>query len=133
LKTCKVHAAYVLEIQAHALGGIVGVPHGLANGILLWVGMEYNAGTVPERVAMIGKAMGLAMSGDAGRDAALAVEAVKLFSTRVGIPERLRNAGVDDSCLAEVAALALDDPALATNPRKPEAAVEIEELFKRCM
>jgi alcohol dehydrogenase len=123
----------VVHAMAHALGGIVGVPHGLANGILLWVGMEYNAGAAPDRVAMIGKAMGMVMSGDAGRDAALSVEGVKLFSKKIGIPERLRNAGVDDSCLAEVAALALDDPALSTNPRKPEEPAEIEALFKKCM
>ena len=123
----------VVHAMAHALGGLVGVPHGLANGILLWVGMEYNAYVVPEKVARIGEAMGLRPSGKPADDAAAAVQAMREFAARVGIPERLKNAGVDDSCIAGAAALALADPSMYTNPRKTKDPKEIEELFRRCL
>lgn len=123
----------VVHAMAHALGGIVGVPHGLANGILLAVGMEYNAEAVPERVAMIGRAMGVEMTGDAAEDAQAGVRAMREFSSKVGIPSRLKNAGVDPGCLADVARLAFEDPALTTNPRKPEGPDDLEALFKTCM
>jgi alcohol dehydrogenase len=123
----------VVHAMAHALGGLVGVPHGLANGILLWVGMEYNAEAVPEKVARIGQAMGISMSGNVKDDAAASVKAMRDFAAEVGIPLRLKNAGVDDSCLAAAAALALADAAMFSNPRKPKNPKEIEELFRRCL
>jgi len=121
----------VVHAMAHALGGIAGVPHGLANGILLSIGMQYNAESVPERVAMIGAAMGAGKSGDAKKDAGEAVRLMEEFVERVGIPRRLALAGVELDCIADLAALALADPAMSTNPRKPESAEELEALFKR--
>lgn len=48
---------------AHPLSVRCGLPHGVANAILLPYVMEYNASTVPERTIDIGKAMGLELSG----------------------------------------------------------------------
>jgi len=121
----------IVHAMAHALGGIFGVPHGKGNGMLLWLGMEYNAATVPEKVAMIGKAMGKTMTGKGEEDAGSAIDAMREFAKTVGMPEKIADAGVDTSRLADAAALALADPALATNPRKPESAKELEEIYKR--
>jgi len=123
----------IVHAMAHALGGLVGVPHGLANGILLWVGMEYNSQTVPERVAMIGQAMGAPMSGDAKADARTSVKAARDFTEQVGIETRLKMAGVKPECLVDAAELALADPSMGTNPRKAEVSKEIEELLKKCL
>jgi alcohol dehydrogenase class IV len=123
----------VVHAMAHALGGKLGIPHGLANGILLWVGMEYNSAVVPARVALIGKALGLTPSGSDEADAAAAVKAMRAFAEKAGINTRLKHAGVDPTCLAEVAALALADPSMGTNPRKPGDAGEIEALLHQCL
>ncbi len=123
----------VVHAMAHALGGIAGVPHGLANGILLPAGMEYNALAVPERVALIGKAMGMELSGDPKKDAMSAAKAMREFARSVGIPDRLKHAGVEPSCLADAAILAMADSSMLSNPRKPEEPGEIEELLKNCL
>ncbi len=123
----------IVHAMAHALGGIVGLPHGLANGILLPVGMEYNAYTVPEKVALVGSAMGIEGSGDPAADARETIKAVQELAAKVGIPDRLRNAGVDPECVEQASAFAMVDPALFTNPRQPKDSKEMEDLFAKCM
>jgi len=122
----------VVHALAHALGGMFGVPHGEANAMLLWVGMEFNASVVPERVALIGKAMGIEPSGDAARDADRAVAAMREFTVKTGLPLKLGDYGVDQERLSELSALALSDTSLGTSPRKPESAKELEELYRKC-
>lgn len=117
----------IVHALAHALGGIFGVPHGLGNGMLLWLGMEFNAEAVPDRVATIGKAMGVK------QEAAAAIEAMRNLAIKVGIPQKLADAGVDTSRIPEIAALAVSDSALATNPRKPKDAAELEKIYKRLL
>jgi len=123
----------VVHALAHALGGLFGVPHGLANGMLLWIGMEYNAQAAPERVAMIGRAMGIPAANNDQEDAAAAAQAVRELAAKIGIPARLSEAGVDPSRLSEAAALALSDAALYTNPVKPKDAGELMELYQRLL
>ncbi len=48
---------------AHPLSVRCGLPHGVANAILLPYVMEYNASVVSERTVDIGKAMGLKLDG----------------------------------------------------------------------
>lgn len=123
----------VVHAMAHALGGIFGVPHGLANGLLLWAGAEYNAKEVPARVAMIGKAMGIKESGTPEEDAARTVEMLREFTKKIGLPSKLTDVGVDPSRLSEVAALALADAAFLSNLRKTEDPGEIEAILRKCL
>ncbi len=48
---------------AHSLGAVTGLPHGLANGILLPHVMRYNLEEVPDLLADIAEAMGVAVRG----------------------------------------------------------------------
>ncbi len=120
----------VVHAMAHALGGIAGVPHGLANGILLAAGMEYNIRKAAERVAGVGAAMGAPQSGDPERDARAAVAAMREFAASVGMPERLRDADVPEDKLVDIANLASSDPAMMTNPVQPEHAEEILNILR---
>jgi alcohol dehydrogenase len=123
----------IVHAMAHSLGGLYGVPHGVANGMLLWVGMEYNSKTVPKKVAAIGRALGVEKGLDPFEDAAWAVEAVRAFAKKVGIPERLTDIGVTSVQLAELAAATLSEGSLVSNPRKPQGADEIIELFEKIL
>jgi alcohol dehydrogenase class IV len=120
---CVVHAL------AHTLGGLFGVPHGLANAILLPFGMEYNLESSAARYALVAEAFGARKPGmGEGEAARAAVEAVRGLATRIGLPARLREAGVPREALAEVAEAALSDGSIVYNPRPADAASLAELL-----
>ena len=120
---CVVHAL------AHTLGGRFGVPHGLANAILLPFGMEYNLRHSAARYALVAEAMGLRHSGWSDEEAArAAVQGVRELSARVGLPARLRETGVPREALAEIAEASLSDGSIVYNPRPADAASLTELL-----
>jgi len=123
----------IVHAMAHALGGMFGVPHGLANAIMLAVGMEYNSEAAPQKVAMIGEAMKVSSTGDVKEDAQKAIIAMREFASSLGIPLKLSDAGVDGSGLDECAQLALKDPSIYTNPKMPEDAEAIKDLLQKCL
>ncbi|MFZ6004868.1 MAG: iron-containing alcohol dehydrogenase family protein [Actinomycetota bacterium] len=90
------------------VGGRTGIPHGLANAVLLAHSVRFNADAVPDDVRRIGEALG---SGD---DAATAVDALR---SRLGLPARLRDAGVAEDDLEAVARLSQSNHNVARNPR----------------
>jgi alcohol dehydrogenase len=112
----------VVHAAAHACGGLYGVPHGLANAILLPCGMRYNLPVATEKLAEIGEAMGVAKAGLTRDEAALAaIEAVEQLRKRCGVGGTLREAGVPREGLEAVAELAAVDGAVYTNPREAGA------------
>lgn len=113
---------------AHALGAHYGIPHGLANAIMLPVVMEFNLEEALDRYAMIADAMGLDVSGKASLDAAAeAVQAVKDLKKVVGLTETLADFNVpeDDDALRETVDLAAGDSQIGYNPRY----VEEQDLY----
>jgi alcohol dehydrogenase len=109
-----VHAA------AHALGAMYGIPHGLANAIMLPIVMEFNSEHSPDRYMMIADAMGLEVSGKNPLQAAQeAVEAVVRLKSDVGLTETLRDFSVphEPEQLMPLVELAGSDGQVSYNPR----------------
>jgi aldehyde dehydrogenase (NAD+) len=121
----------VVHAMAHALGGQFGVPHGLANALLLPEGMAYNLESVPDRMAIVAQAMGLTPSRDERADGIAAIEKVRALTTELKLPQRLSQVGVKENGLETCAHLALADGAMSTNPRRPEGPEEILEIYRR--
>jgi len=92
---------------AQLVGGRTGIPHGLANAVLLAHCVRFNADAVPAEVARIGEALGSA-------DAAAAVDALR---AQLGLPATLRDAGVDEADLEVVARLSQSNHNVGRNPR----------------
>jgi len=119
----------VIHALAHTLGGRLGVPHGLANAILLPYGMEYNLAQAAPRYALAAEALGVRRPGLGAEEAArAAVQAVRSLSAGIGLPARLREAGVPREALAEVAEASLSDGSIVYNPRPADAASLTELL-----
>jgi len=99
--------------MAQAVGGRYGLPHGTLNGICLAPALRFNEQYAPEAVARFREAVGR----DVTELAAL------------GGPTRLRDLGVPEADLTELAAAAAGRPGNRANPR-PATPDEIEELLR---
>jgi alcohol dehydrogenase class IV len=103
---------------SHQLGGLTDLPHGLLNAILLPHVMEFNAAVAAGRLADVAGAMGLRtglMTPPEAADAA--IQTVRAFAGKAGLPTTLREIGVECSQLDRVARGALHDAYIVTNPR----------------
>lgn len=103
---------------AHALGPISGLHHGLANAIVLPTVMEFNRAASTARLARVAVAMG---DNSLARDEVLAgnaIERVRKINDQIGIPMRLRDVGVKEADLPQIAKKAFEDASHQGNPRK---------------
>ena len=119
--------------MAHAVGARCGVAHGTANGILLPHVMRFNVESAGPKLALVARALGCEAVKDEGKLALAAADAVASLLSRIGHPTRLSEVGVDAGDFTSLAALALSDPASATNPRALRSADEIVELYRRAL
>lgn len=72
-----------------------GVPHGLANALLLTPVFQYNARRVPQAVAAIAAALGLPCEATATDAATAIADALHALLAQLGISPAARDAGVD--------------------------------------
>jgi maleylacetate reductase len=93
----------------HALGGTAGMPHGETSCVMLPHVLRYNAPVNAARQAALAEAVG-----QPGR--ALADILANLVGI-LGLPERLRDAGVRAEQMGAIAAAAMHDPWVHSNPR----------------
>jgi 4-hydroxybutyrate dehydrogenase len=103
---------------AHALTPISGVHHGLANAIVLPYVLDFNRGSCAGRLARIAVAMGDSSTTREEVLAGHALERVRALNKDVGIPSRLREAGVKEQDLPRIAQKAFQDASHLANPRK---------------
>jgi alcohol dehydrogenase class IV len=109
--------------MAHATGALYHVPHGIANAILLTHGMEYNFDEIKEKLTKLTPFMGIEISGLSVEDsAAKAIEAVRSLTVKLNemgaLPLRLRDVGVPEEGLPELAEYAVNDGTSWFNPRE---------------
>ena len=96
--------------------------HGLANAIVLPHVMEFNLPYAGAALAEVAVALGEPSSDDRERLARRAVERVRALAREIGIPERLRDAGVKESQLPLLAEKAWEDASHLANPRPCQPA-----------
>jgi maleylacetate reductase len=103
----------IAHAMAQAIGGRYGLPHGTLNGICLPPALEWNEQWAPDAVRRFREAV--------GRDVA--------ELTALGGITRLRELGVPEEDLSELAAATAARPGNQANPR-PATASEIERLLR---
>ena len=104
---------------AHQLSTDADIPHGMANAIMLPHVMEFNLEAVPQKYVDIAHAMGADTREMSVTEAARAsVESVRQLSRDIGIPDRLRDAGMQADTIPIVAEKAMADHCHAVNPRE---------------
>ena len=93
---------------AQLVGGRTGIPHGLANAVILPHAMRFNADVAPDEMQRIGDALG---------DPDDPSGAVARLVERLGLPTRLRDCDVDEDDLDAVARMSQSSPAVQSNVR----------------
>lgn len=111
----------LVHAMAYPLGGMFGIPHGLANAVLLPYVMEYNIIGAPDKFALLAEVMGEDVADLSQRQAAEAsVEAVYRLNHDVGIPKTLAELKIPAKKIPEMAKIALTvTRPVENNPRKP--------------
>jgi alcohol dehydrogenase class IV len=102
---------------AHALTPISRVHHGLANAIVLPAVLEFNRSACAARLAHVAVALGDNSQTREEMLASNAIERIRGLLSRIGIPPRLRDAGVREADLPLIAKKAFQDASHQTNPR----------------
>ncbi len=122
----------LVHATAHSIGALYGVPHGLANSIMLPYCMAYNMDECADRYALVAEAMGVKEKGMSDEEAAqAAIDAVFELSKKIGLPQKLSEAGVEESGLEAIAELSLSDGTIVYNPKMIFEADQVMEVLKK--
>lgn len=107
---------------AHALGTVLDMHHGLANGVMLDHVMRFNLAAAPEKFAELAHVSG------AGKTPEDFVAWLTRLKAEIGIPARLREAGVKQEHFPALLRIAIADTCHRTNPQ-PCTEGDFEQLF----
>jgi alcohol dehydrogenase class IV len=119
--------------MSHQVGGMLDLPHGVINGILLPHVIRFNAEADPYPYATIAGCLGVPESRGDPFEAALALaDRVEQLAREVGGPRGLGELGVTEDHIARLAHLALRDACMSTNPR-PAEELQMQALFRTAL
>jgi maleylacetate reductase len=115
----------------HVLGGTAGVPHGVANSIILPHAMRFNLDATAPQLAQAAEAMGISTAGTTAE--AAAEEAIARIYGLIGqmnLPQRLREAGVQEAELPRLAQIAFQSRTVQSNPKPITDAAQLEAILR---
>jgi len=117
--------------MAYPMGGMFGIPHGLANAVLLPYVIDYNLIGDMEKFANLARILGQNTDDLTLRESAsLCVDALFNLNDDVGIPATLKDLDIPFDAIPEMAKIALTvTRPVENNPRKPslEEVISIYE------
>lgn len=115
----------------HVLGGTANVPHGIANSIVLPHAIRFNAGATAAQLLPAVEAMGISTDG-LNPVAAVEIAAQRIYDLvgQMNLPQRLRDADVQETSLPHIAQLAFQNHTVQNNPKPITVASQIEGLLR---
>ena len=103
---------------SHPVGAIYDTHHGTTNAVAIPAVLRFNRPAIEDRIAAAAAYLGIAGGFDGFMDWVLALRA------DLGVPDRLSALGVGTDRIAEMAAMAVEDPSCGGNP----VALTVETL-----
>jgi alcohol dehydrogenase class IV len=113
----------VVHSLAHPMSSLLDTHHGLANAVNLPYGMRYNIGGSEKKFRQIARMMELSVE-----DGEAVVERLFALNGELGLPTRLRDAGVRQEHIETLADLAYADFCHPNNP-KPVSREDFKQLY----
>ena len=115
----------------HVLGGSANVPHGIANAIVLPHAIRFNADASAPQLIPAAEAMGLPTDDARQIDIVNAlVREISELICRMNLPQRLRDVGVGESDLPDLARIAFQNRTIQNNPRPVTDINQLEQLLR---
>jgi alcohol dehydrogenase class IV len=118
----------LVHAMAHSLGGLKDLPHGECNAILLEYVVDFNFSSEPERYLKIAKTLGF----DDLNDKYGLINGIVNLKIETGVNRTLKEIGVEEKDIPELAQRAMQDPCIVTNPVIPKK-IDVEEIFKNAL
>jgi alcohol dehydrogenase class IV len=119
----------VVHAIGHIVGGRHGLQHGISHAILLGPAMRLMLPVIGDQQTLLLDALGGRRSSSADSDGAEATALMASFVGGLPLPQRLRDLGMSEAELAEIAALTMSDYMMANLPR-PMAEGEVLALLR---
>ncbi len=115
----------------HVLGGTVAIPHGIANTIILPHAVCFNADATAAQLLPAAEAMGIELSGNSPAGTVeLMAQSISKLTSKMNLPQRLREVGVKKSDLPRLAQIAFKNRSVQNNPKPITEAAQIEGLLR---
>lgn len=119
--------------MSHQVGGLLDLPHGVINGVLLPHVVRFNAEADPAPFAVIAANLGIADTRAPELESALTLaDHLQQLAQKVGVPRGLADLGVHDSDVPVLARNAMADACITTNPRAADEA-QLQALFRAAL
>ena len=120
-----------VHAMAHSLGGLLDLPHGHCNALLLPYVVDFNFDAASEGCLRVGEALGLQLQGKTRtqQKQALLGELERL-KRETGIAQTLGQIGASRRDIPRLAEHAMQDACMVTNPRRPESK-DIEAIYEK--
>lgn len=123
----------LIHAMAHSLGGLKDLAHGECNAILLEHVIDFNFDSSVKRYNQISKAMGINVEGiKKSQVKEELINTIKNLKDAAGIQANLSKLGVKEEDIGDLSKMALNDPCIVTNPKRPTAQ-EIEEIYRNAL
>ncbi|MFH0822420.1 MAG: alcohol dehydrogenase-like regulatory protein ErcA [Pseudomonadota bacterium] len=120
-----------VHAMAHSLGGLLDLPHGECNAILLEHVIRLNFASAPERYRNIAAILGSPVETPSEEDATESlVASIAELRRSVGVDASLGQMGMRYEDIPELAVKAARDPCLVTNPAVLDRS-DIEKAYER--
>jgi len=116
--------AGIVTTLGHVIGARHGVDNGVANLIVLPHALRFNGEAAAEGLAKVATALGLAP------DAEAVIAGLDRIFSPLGLPRRLRDVGVAQDALPEMATLGMADWFLRGNPRPVRDMTELLQVLE---
>lgn len=119
----------VASVIGHCVGARFHLDNGIVNSILLPHAMRYNAPATGTRLNLLLELFAIAGHSDE-TSAMRAASATESFLSGLGLPRRLRDIGVPDHALPQIADDAMTDWFLHQNPRKIRTSEDLIDILR---
>lgn len=126
--TAAVHAL------AYPLGGKFKIPHGVANSMLLPHVMEFNMDSITDRLYLVAEPMGIEIQGHSKKEVAQnVVNRIVEWTNILEIPQNLKEYGVTEEDIPELAISASKVTRLLDNNPKDVSVEDMEAIYRKLL
>jgi alcohol dehydrogenase class IV len=123
----------IVHSLAHSLGGLLDLPHGECNAIMLPHVVNFNFDSAPERYTRLGECLAINFKGmTTAQKKKRIVEKLLKLKKEAGISATLKDKGITADKIRPLAKNALVDPCTITNPRKPKLR-DLEVIYEEAL